>query len=565
MDSAFERLSARYFDEVLALSPVEATQLGEHRFDNRLDDLSPTGRADQLRVARKLLDALKGIDTAQLSRAHQVDAQLLQDDLQYRIWKVEHLQAWRWNPLLYTDLAGNSLYLLMSRDFAPPWERLASAAARLEALPRLLAQERESLDPARVPRIHAETALKQNAGVIELIDQLIAPQIHVLSAADQGRLVNALERARTALSQQQIWLEKRLLPDAKGDFRLGAELFDQKLRFELASSLSREQIRSSAEAELARVRHEMYALARRVLAARPGATALPESPTPDQEQTAIAAALDLAAADQPPRDGVYRAVQRAYVTAEQFVRTHDLITLYGDPLEIIPMPQFAQGVSVAFCDTPGPLEKSRKTYYDVAPIPADWTDAQTRSYLREYNTRALHELTIHEAMPGHYVQLAHSNRYASPLRAALQSDTFIEGWAVYAERLMAEQGYLDGDPLMHLVQLKWYLRSIGNAILDQAMHVDGISRDAAMQLMTHDTFQEEREAAAKWVRAQLTATQLSSYFVGVQEHLRLREEARARWGADFNLRRYHDTVLSYGSPPVPDVRALMFDLPIPTD
>ncbi len=198
----------------------------------------------------------------------------------------------------------------------------------------------------------------------------------------------------------------------------------------------------------------------------------------------------------------------------------------------------------------------------MAPLPADWNDAQVTSYLREYNSRAIHELTIHEAMPGHYLQLMHAVRHGSRLRALLQSDTFVEGWAVYAERLMAEQGYMNGDPLMRLVQLKWHLRTIGNAILDQSVHAAGMTRDAAMRFMMEETFQEEREAAGKWTRAQLSATQLSNYFVGMEEHLALRAEAQRRWGNSFTLRRYHDAVLAHGSPPVRYVRALLFDLPI---
>jgi uncharacterized protein (DUF885 family) len=198
----------------------------------------------------------------------------------------------------------------------------------------------------------------------------------------------------------------------------------------------------------------------------------------------------------------------------------------------------------------------------ISPIPADWTQEQVKSFLREYNTRSIDNLTIHEAMPGHYLQLMHSNRYHSPLRAVLGSGTFIEGWAVYTERMMVEQGFRGGDPLMHLIQLKWYLRSIANALLDQGVHVDGMSREEAMRLMTHDTFQEEREASSKWIRAQLTAAQLPTYFVGVQEHLALREEMRKVWGKSFTLKRYHDTVLSFGSPPVRYVRELALNLPI---
>jgi uncharacterized protein (DUF885 family) len=561
-DVAFQKIADRYLDGMLALTPVAATTLGDHRFDDRLDDEGPTARDERTDLARKLLADIAALDPSMLSRANQVDEKLLKRELDYTLWRTEEMKEWRWNPLIYTTLAGQSLYSLMERDFAPLPVRLINAAARLEALPRFLAQVRESLDPALVPRIHAETAVKQNAGVLTVIDELIEPQLGALPAADQMRLRSAIERARTAISQQQIWLEKRLLPDAKGDFRLGAQRYDAKLNFELASRLSRAEIRARADAELTKTRTEMYAIARTVLRDRPGAPLLPETPNADQQQAGIEAALQLAYADQPQRSEVIATARQAFEQAERFVRDKDLVTLYPDPLEIIPMPKFRRGVALAYCDAPGPLDTGQKTYFVVAPIPDDWSAAQVRSYLNEYNTRAIHELTIHEAMPGHYVQLEHADRYASPLRAVLRSGAFIEGWAVYAERLMSEQGYRDGDPLMHLIQLKWYLRSIGNAILDQAVHVDGMSRDDALHFMVHDTFQQESEAAAKWERVELTAGQLPTYFVGVQEHLALRDEARSRWGKSFTLKRYHDTVLSFGSPPVRYVRALMFDLPI---
>jgi uncharacterized protein (DUF885 family) len=227
------------------------------------------------------------------------------------------------------------------------------------------------------------------------------------------------------------------------------------------------------------------------------------------------------------------------------------------------MPEFQRGVSTAYCDSPGPLDVGQKTFYAVAPLPADWSPQQVTSFLREYNTRSIHNLTIHEAMPGHFVQLAWANRYPSTLRAVLASGVFIEGWACYTERMMVDEGYLNGDPLMRLVSLKWYLRTISNALIDQAIHVDGMPREEAMQIMIEDTFQEEREAAGKWTRAQLTSTQLSTYFVGLQEHRDLRRETEAAWGKDFTLQRYHDKVVSFGSPPVQFVRALMLDLDLP--
>jgi len=563
-DVAFEKVADRFLNEMVPLTPVFATRLGDHRFDDRLDDIGPTARAERAALARSLLDALAALDRAELSRANQVDCELLEHRLQYTLWQIQTLEEWRWNPLLYTDLAGDGIYLLMARDFAPLPVRLAHAAARLEDLPRLLAQVRETLDPGRVPRIYAETAIKQSPGVLTLVAELIEPQIGALPEADQARLRSAIERARTAILQQQIWLEKRLLPSAGGDFRLGAALYDQKLHFELDSPLSRQDIRMRAEAELARTRSQMYEIARGVLAARAGAAALPDAPSPEQQQAAIGAALELAAADQPQRSEVLATARSAFAQAERFVRAKDLLTLYPDRLQVIEMPEFERGVTLAFCDAPGPLDRGLTTFYAVAPIPADWRDAEVRSYLREYNIRAIHELTIHEAMPGHYVQLAHADRYPSTLRAVLQSGTFIEGWAVYAERLMREQGYMGSDPLMQLVQLKWYLRSVANALLDQAVHVDHMSHEDAMRLMVHDAFQEPTEAEAKWMRVELSSAQLPTYFVGLQEHLALRDEAVRLWGSSFTLKRYHDAVLSYGSPPIKYVRALLFDLPIPT-
>jgi uncharacterized protein (DUF885 family) len=564
---AFEAISQRYLREMMALTPVNATSLGDHRFDGELDDVSASGYDRRAMLSHELLLQLQAVDGGQLSRANQVDARLLTSELQYEIWRTEQLADWRWNPLLYTELAGSSIYLLMARDFAPLPDRLRNVGARLAELPRFLAQVRESLIPAHVPRIHAETAIKQNSGVLSLLDQLVVPQLGALPETDQATLKSAIAHARTAVAQQQIWLEKKLLPEAKGDFRLGATLYDTKLRFALDSPLSRQEIRTRAEAELVRTRAEMYDIARTVLrsAAQPGrpeAPPLPPNPGADEQQAAIVAALELAYAEHPPRDQVFETARRAFAETTAFTRAHDLVTVYDDPLDIIPMPEFQRGVALAYCDSPGPLDQGQKTFYVISPIPADWTDAQVKSYLREYNTRSIDDLTIHEAMPGHYLQLMHSNRYHSPLRAVLASGSFIEGWAVYAERMMVEQGFLGGDPLMRLIQLKWYLRSIGNAILDQAVHVDGISREDAMRLMTHDTFQEEREASSKWVRAQLTAAQLPTYFVGVQEHLALREEVRKKWGKAFTLERYHDTVLSFGSPPVRYVRELVLDLPI---
>jgi uncharacterized protein (DUF885 family) len=561
-DARFAAISQRWLDGWMRLNPVAATQIGDHRFDAALDDLGATGRQQLVDFSRQLLTELDALDAAQLGRENQVDALILRNQLQSDIWNTETLQAWAWDPQVYSGLAGGAIYNLMARDFAPVPERLKAATARMEQIPRLFAQMRENLDPARVPKIHAETVAKQNGGLLALVDQFITPNAGQLAGADRARLDAAVAGLRKAVGDQQQWLDRTLVPDARGDFRIGAQLYDQKLQFSLMSSLSRTQIRQRAESEMARVRGEMYAIARQVLKDRKGAPATPADPTDDQRQHAIEAALELAYADHPPRDGVVDAAKQALAQATTFVRERDLVSVPDDPVKIILMPEFQRGVAVAYCDSPGPLDKGLDTYFAISPIPDDWSKEQAESFLREYNSRMIHLLTIHEAMPGHYLEGAHSARYPSTLRAVLRSGLFAEGWAVYTEDMMADAGYMGGDPLFRLVQLKFYLRTISNAILDQGVHVDGWSREQAMRLMVHDAFQQEREAAGKWVRAQLTSAQLPTYFVGVQEQFDTRAAVEAREGASFDLKRYHDRVLSYGAPPVRFVRELMLDEPI---
>lgn len=561
-DQQFDALSARYLQEFPEQSPVYATALGDHRFDARLDDVSAEAWQARQVFAELYLSALDGIDRAQLSRDRQVDALLLRNDLEQTRFQVQELQDWRWNPLVYTRIAGDGLYSLLARDFAPAPQRLANLGQRLDEIPHFLAQAREVLEPARVPKIHAETAVRQNQGLKSMLDGEIADEVAKLPGADQEPLRASMARARSAIAQHQIWLEKKLLPDAKGDFRIGAALYDRKLAFALNSPLTRQEIRARAESELESTHRAMYAIAREVLRGKRNPPRMPDEPSNGQRLRAIKAALELAYADRPKREGVLDAARASLADATRFVREHDIVTVPSEPLKIITMPEFQQGVALAYCDSPGPLERSLDTFYAVSPIPAKWTRTQVDSFLREYNNRSIHNLTLHEAMPGHYLQLAHANQYPSVLRAVLSSGTFIEGWAVYGEHVMIENGYMDGDPLMKLIQLKWYVRTIVNALLDQAVHVDGMSRDEAMKLLTEQAFQEEREAAGKWVRAQLTSAQLPTYFVGAQEHLALRAEAEQKLGAAFDLKEYHDKELSFGSPPVRYVRALMFDLPI---
>lgn len=559
-DERFERLSKRYLDQFAEFSPVGATALGDHRYDDQLDLVDAAARERHLRWLREMQAETQAIQGDTLSRDDRVDLVLLGHRLSADIWRQTELQEWAWNPLVYTGLAGDSIYNLMAREFAPARERVNNAVKRLEQFPRFFSQVRDALDKPRVPQVHATTAVAQNRGVLSIIDNMILPLASALPESEQARLSNVIDIATEAIEEHQTWLEDALVPAATASYRLPRELWDQKLYYSLHAPISRASIRESAERRVNELHQMMFQLAAPIN--RKAGRKVASSPSDQHRKDVVRFALEQAYAEVPTADQVVAFAKRSAVMARDFIRDKDLVSLVSDPLEIMLMPEFRRGVSVAYCDSPGPLDVGQKTFYVVSPIPKDWTKEQTHSFLREYNTRSLHVLTIHEAFPGHYLQLAHANRYGGRLRHLLNSGVFIEGWACYAEWMMCEEGFLDHDPLMKLVTLKWYLRDAVNAVLDSAIHVDGMSRDEAMKLMMEDAFQEEREAAGKWKRAQLTSTQLSTYYVGYLEHVALREEAQKRWGEQFQLKEYHDRVLSFGSPPPQLVRALLFDEPI---
>jgi uncharacterized protein (DUF885 family) len=562
-DEAFENLGARFVGDLPAFSPVAATWIGDHSRDGELDQVDDAARDSLRTTLQAYQDELDSIDRASLSTANQIDYELLRSDIASRQWALDELQEWAWTPLYYISIAGNSVFNLAARDFAPLEERMANVASRLEQLPRFLEQARASIQPERVPKIHAETAVARNLGLVSIIENMIVPEMDKLSATTRTSLEAAIETAKDALADHQNWLEEELLPRAAGDFRIGAGLYDRKLAFALDSPLGRKEVVARAEAAYESVRNQMYEVSKEIYAADHPYTAFPDSPDEAYKQVIIRAALEKAYQQLPPRDGIIELAREQMQQATDFVIENNIVTMPDEPVEITVMPEFRRGITAAFLVAPGPLDKGQPTFYEVSPIPGDWSEDKVQSFLREYNVYSIQDLTIHEGVPGHYLQLALSNRYPSVLRGVLGSGPMIEGWAVYAEQVMIDEGYQDNDPLQRLIMLKWRLRAITNAIIDSAIHVDGMTRDDAMKLMIEGGFQEEREAAMKWIRAQLTSTQLSTYFVGYEEWVQLRKAVEEAWGDEFTLRRYHDQVLSYGSPPIRYIRALVLGEPVP--
>jgi len=529
---AFEALATAAVDAMLEHQPVLATSLGDHRFDDRLDDVRPAAVDAEVRALRGWLDQVERWSTECLPVGHRVDAEVLKVRLRERVFELTDLREHTWSPLVANP--GTALYLLLARDFAPLPERLRSVAARLREIPDQLAAARVTLSD--MPRVHVETAIEQFGGTLGLIDGEIPRKLN--DAPEVRPVVEpALEQAREAVQAHRAWLRDQL-ESAAGDPRLGGELFGRKLALVLDVERSPEQVLQAALADIDRVEHELAEVA----------ASLGGAPRE---------VLDRLAADAPTDETVVAVAEQALVEATEFVAAHELITLYRDPVEVIVMPEIHRGVAVAYCDPPGPLDPpDAPTFFAISPTPADWPAERVASFYREYNVHAMRNLVIHEAMPGHVLQLAHSRRGPVPTKVhqAFWSSPFVEGWAVYAEQQMVRHGF--GGPQVHMQQLKMRLRSAINAVIDVRVHCDGLSRDEAMALMVGRGHQEDGEATGKWRRAVLTSAQLSTYHVGVTQVTEIAQQLRAV-RSSWSAREVHDALLSHGNPPPRHLPALL--------
>src|SRR5438128_6335696 len=551
-DDEFQKIANDYVEGYLASHPEYATELGDHRFDTALTDYSPDTLVRLLARARQFREALKKFDDfSQLTGANQVDVRILRDNIDNEIFELEELKEADWDPLVYNQSLANSLYLLVARAFDSPEKRIRNLRKRMEAIPTVIAQAQKNLQ--HPPRVYTETAIEQTQGAISLVREGLAPLLE--QAPQRKKEVAPLqEKTARALEDYKKWLHDGLLPRSDGDFRIGPDKFRKKLRFALASELSMEEIMRRAQADLKQAQTAIYE------------TALPlykkyfpnaDKAALDDKKKATTAVLDKLAEKHADDNTVVGYAQKIVGEATDFVKKHDLVTVPEKPLDVIVMPEFKRGTGIAYCDSPGPLEQNGKTFFAVEPTPTDWSKERKESFFREYNNYMIRDLTVHEAMPGHYLQLAHANEFRAPtlVRAIFRSGSFIEGWAVYCEQMMAEAGY--GRPEVKMQQLKMRLRVICNAILDQSIHAGNMSEQQALDLMMKEGFQQEGEAVAKWKRARLSSTQLSTYFIGVTEHLDLRDRAKIKAGAAFDLKKYNNDVLAFGSPPVKYIRELM--------
>ncbi len=541
----FRRTARGALDVLLEADPGGATALGDHRFDDRLADVSAGGRAATLGDLADATGALDDLDDAELDAQEAVDLELLRSRLTALQWSMGELAEQTWNPL--ATLPAQAIYSLVARDTGDPDERARALTARLAALPGYLEQVRAQL--GSMPRVHVETAVGQTRGAAALlgepVDDLLRRSPGSRSAVDAARAV-----AAPALEQHARWLDDQVAESVR-DPRLGDRAFAARLWYALDTHTGPDALLDRAESDLMAVEEEIAEVAA-LLAPRLGIT------LPAHER--VRAVLDALAGGAPVTDAdVLDRCRNHLGDLTALVRERELVSVPDDAVEVIEMPEAHRGVAVAYCDPPGPLEPSGPdgpppTFFAVAPTPQGWPAERVASFYREYNDHMLRDLTVHEAMPGHVLQLAHSRRFrgSTPVRAALWSGTFVEGWAVYAEQLVADALDLaapgaDATLALRMQQLKMRLRCTINAILDVRVHARGMTEDEAMTLMTGRGHQEVGEAAGKWRRALLTSGQLSTYYVGSTEVSAVAADLRAaRPGA--SDREVHDELLSHGSP-----------------
>lgn len=577
-----------FLTDFFGYTPVHGTAAGYHVVDDRWPDLTEPARLDRLAAYERHRTAASGLADHDLTPSEQVDRAILLELLDRLRFGDEVLRDEAWDPLSIVYLAGSGLFGILSREYAPWGERGAAFASRVEGLPTLLAAGASGLTglPDRpVSLLHLETALAQLGGIADLVAEGVAEARRRASQREAPELVARLEAAQAtvdaAVTRFRSELDGPIRARAVGEGRLGGETFAAKLRLTLSSDLAPDELLERARRDHDSVRGEMLRLARQLWTAW-----VPDAPPPDVaagdtdgENALVRRVLDaIADQHQDPRD-LLDWCRTEVARIEDFCRERALMTLTDEPLSIVWTPVFMRAYGRAFLDSPGPLDQGQQSHFFITPPAADATPESIASYMREDNDRMLRLLCIHEGVPGHYLQLAASNRSPSLIRTVFGDGMFAEGWAVYVTQVMMDAGYGADDPALLLTHWKFYLRAVANAILDVETHTRDMTEDEAIDLMVRRSFQEEDEARAKWLRARLTSTQLSTYYVGGVEMLDLEVEARVRAAvamggsaADvppqriaggigetpgFDLRTHLESVIDHGTPPIRWVRRIL--------
>jgi uncharacterized protein (DUF885 family) len=554
----FASLARDFVYTSLSFSPAAATQAGYHqhgdlRLDAMLDDYSPAGIERQRRWYQDFrLQLLRSVHPDSLDPESRADHDMIHDQISLALLELADIQNYRHNPTLYVELIGNALYSVYTLQYAGLETRYQHIISRLRGIPALLDQARRNLTAS--PEIWTKVAQEENEGTIALIDSTLR---QVCPAQLRSVYEDAARPALEALRNFSHYLQTDLI-QRRRDWRLGRANYARKFRFVLGTNETPESVLAAAEKEMESTRRQMHDLALQFAAQRAGTVS-----NGSGTDAVIRGALDVVAKKHATPETYFADAARDLEEARVFVRDKDLVTLpAGDNLQVIETPVFMRGIYAVGGFNPAPaLEPQLGAFYWLTPIPANWSRERVLSKLREYNYYGLKLLTIHEAIPGHYLQFEYANGVQPALRRLLRSvfgnGPYIEGWAVYATEMMIDAGYLNHDPGLRLTFLKQQLRVISNAILDIRLQTMGMTDEEAMELMINQAFQEKEEAEAKLRRAKLSSAQLPTYFVGWRDWHRMRDRYGASRGGSFSSKEFNERALKRGAVPLPLLSRLL--------
>ncbi len=535
--AAFKRVSSAFLKAYYASHPIRATGLGIHAYDAQLPKLDAAARGERIAALKATLTELANIPRASLPTALGYDHQILEHAVRAELLELEKIRSWRHNPMGYGYRLGAAISSLVDRKFAPLDKRLEAAVARLQGFPALLAAAKANL--ADVPKTYASLGLKSLKGVVrffntDLQTALKAQGLAALPAPLQARWQAALKVAVSAVSEFANWLETELLPKANGDFRLGREVLEAKLRYEEHVSLTIDQLRDMNEAAIKRYTAWITAEAKKVDATKSAAQVIADivkhHPTPETL---------IATADKYVKD------------AKKLVVAKNIVTLPMDTLPIVrPTPEYARS-GFASVSVPGPFEDPKvAAYYNITNVAPSWSAEKKHQHLTYFNFPGLLGISVHEAMPGHYVQLAFRRRAASDLRKVFQTGSLVEGWAHYTEQMMVDEGLGDGDPKIRIGQLRRALQRHARWYAGLALHVYNVPLDKVVERYQQIAFFAKFPAQRESVRGTYNPTYLY-YALGRMQILALRadyEKQRAAEGKPYRIGEFHDRLLSLNLP-----------------
>ena len=560
----FADLTEEFVDTTLSFSPATATGVGLHQFQKRnldemLDDFSPANMAHQRNFFIRFRERLERLKPQQLTAEERADWTILEDQISLSLMEFDEIRNYMHNPTMYVENLGNALFAPYVLEYAPKPVRVRQIVARLQKVPLFMDQARSNLLSA--PDIWGSVAADENLGNIDLVDKTIRAWV---PDDQRGVYARAARPALEAMRKFQEFVKTRLIGRHDADWRLGGKLYPRKFRYSLESGTEADTALLMAENELKRVRAQMLELAlplhRQIAPAHQDHAELSGTA---RENRVIGEVLAKIADRHSTRESYMDDARSSLEEARAFVQDKHLLTLPPRAnLQVIPTPEFMRGVySVGGFNAAPALEPQLGAFYWVTPIPADWTKDRVESKLREYNFYKLKLLTIHEAMPGHYVQQEVANgvepRTHRLLRSVYGNGPYVEGWAQFATQTMLDEGFLDHSREMALTFAKEELRVIANAILDVRLQMLDMTDEEALDLMEKQTFQEHEEAVGKLQRAKLSSCQLPTYYLGWLGWTKVRDDYRQAKGASFSVAKFNDRALKEGAVPMPALGTLL--------